>query len=188
MTQHPYTYTILRYVHDARTGEMLNVGIILHVAPERRLLARLRSGFGRVKAAFPDLDGEAFKHALRAVERGIRAVEEEMDATRLLSGDGDAVSHARRALPADDSSLQWSTLGSGLTDNPVATLDRLFERLVRRYDERIVRRRGDEEVWRPVREKLAERNVVVPFEEKVVTSDLDSITFKHAWKNGQWHV
>jgi hypothetical protein len=51
-----------------------------------------------------------------------------------------------------------------------------------------VRRRGDDEVWRPVREKLAERNVQVQFEEKVVASDLDSITFKHAWKNGQWHI
>jgi hypothetical protein len=186
--QRPYTYTVLRYVHDARAGEMLNVGIVLHVAAEHRLLVKTRHTHGRLKDAFPDLDGEAFRGAMRAVERAIRAVAEDVAATTLLSGQGDAASYARKAMAADDSALQWSPVGSGLTSDAEATLERLFERLVRRNDDRTVRRRVDEEVWRPVREKLAERNVQVPFEPKVIAGSLDSITFEHAWKNGSWHV
>jgi hypothetical protein len=186
--QRPYTYTVLRYVHDARAGEMLNVGIVLHVAAEHRLLVKTRHTHGRLKDAFPELDGEAFRGAMRAVERAIRAVAEEVAATTLLSGHGDAASYARKAMAADDSALQWSPVGSGLTSDAEATLERLFERLVRRNDDRTVRRRVDEEVWRPVREKLAERNVQVPFEPKVIAGSLDSITFEHAWKNGSWHV
>lgn len=186
--QRPYTYTVLRYVHDPRAGEMLNVGVVLHVPAERRLLVKARSSFGRVKQAFPDLDGEAFKTAMRAVERGIGAVAKELEATTLLSGDLDAAKLARRALPEDDSALQWSAVGAGVTDDAEATLERLYERLVRRYDDRASRRRVDDEVWRPIRDRLAERRVNVPFESKVVEGDLDSITFKHAWKNGQWHV
>ena len=186
--QRPYTYTILRYVHDPRAGEMLNVGIVLHVAAEHRLLVKVRHTHGRLKEAFPDLDGDAFRSAMRAVERGVTAVSEDLAATSLLPAEGDAASYARKAMAADDSALQWSPVGSGLTADAEATLDRLFERLVRRNDDRAPRRRVDEEVWRPVRDKLAERNVQVPFEPKVISGSLDSITFERAWKNGSWHV
>jgi hypothetical protein len=186
--QRPYTYTVLRYVHDTRAGEMLNVGIVLHVPSEHRLLVKTRNTYGRLKQAFPDLDGDAFRSAMAAVERAIGTVAEDLAATTLLPSQGDAVSYARKAMAADDSALQWSPVGSGLTNDAQATLDRLFERLVRRNDDRAVRRRVDEEVWRPVRDKLAERNVQVPFEQKVVAGALDSITFEHAWKNGSWHV
>ncbi len=186
--QRPYTYTVLRYVHDPRAGEMLNVGVVLHVPAEHRLLVKARSTFGRVKDAFPDLDGDAFKSAMRAVERGIGAVAKELAATTLLAGDLDAAKLARRALPEDDSALQWSAVGSGVTGDVEATLERLFERLVRHNDDRASRRRVDDEIWRPIRERLAARHVHVPFEPKVVEGALDSITFKHAWKNGLWHV
>ena len=29
MSKHPYTYTVLRYVHDTGTGEFANVGVVL---------------------------------------------------------------------------------------------------------------------------------------------------------------
>lgn len=186
--QRPYTYTVLRYIHDPRAGEMLNVGVVVHVPADHQLLVKTRATFGRVKDAFPDLDGDAFKMAMRSVERAIGSVAKDLAATALLSGDLDAAMLARRALPEDDSALQWSSVGSGVTSDAPATLERLFERLVRHNDDRTSRRRVDEEIWRPIRERLAERHVHVPFEPKVVEGALDSITFKHAWKNGQWHV
>ncbi len=186
--QRPYTYTVLRYIHDPRAGEMLNVGVVVHVPADHQLLVKTRATFGRVKDAFPDLDGDAFKMAMRSVERAIGSVAKDLAATALLSGDLDAAMLARRALPEDDSALQWSPVGSGVTSDAPATLERLFERLVRHNDDRTSRRRVDEEIWRPIRERLAERHVHVPFEPKVVEGALDSITFKHAWKNGQWHV
>lgn len=188
MTQHPYTYTILRYVHDPRAGEALNVGVVLHVAAERKLLARVRSTFGRVKAAFPDLDGEAFKQALREVERGIERVAREIEKGGLLAAAGDAAAFARRGMPEDDSALQWSPVGSGLTADAQATLERLYDRFVQRHDDRVRRRRDDEDIWRPVRERLDARGVSVPFEEKTFAGEVDAITFRHAWKNGQWHA
>ncbi|WP_158295651.1 DUF3037 domain-containing protein [Crenalkalicoccus roseus] len=188
MTQHPYTYTILRYLHDPRAGEALNVGVVLHVPAERKLLARLRSTFGRVKAAFPDLDGEAFKQALREVERGIERVARELEKGGLLAAAGDAAAFARRGMPDDDSALQWSPVGSGLTADAEATLERLYDRFVQRHDDRARRRRDDEDIWRPVRERLEARGVSVPFEEKTFAGEVDAITFRHAWKNGQWHA
>ncbi|MCX7380420.1 MAG: DUF3037 domain-containing protein [Alphaproteobacteria bacterium] len=97
--QRPYTFAVLRYVRDPRAGEMLNVRVVLHVAAEHRLLVKTRSTFGRVKDAFPDLDGDAFKSAMRAVERGIGAVAKELAATALLAGDLDAAKLGRAAAP-----------------------------------------------------------------------------------------
>jgi hypothetical protein len=186
--RHPYTYTILRYVHDPRAGEMLNVGIVVHVASERLLLARTRPTFGRVKDAFPDLIGPAFTESMRALDRAIGRVAKELAEAQLFVEGSDAASLARLALQVDDSSLQWSPVGSGLTDDPNATLERLFERLVRRHDGQTPRRRTDDDVWRPLRDRLAERRVHIPFEEKVIRGSLDSITFGRAWKNGVWHA
>jgi hypothetical protein len=188
MTQHPYTYTILRYLHDPRAGEALNVGVVLHVPAERKLMARLRSTFGRVKAAFPDLDGEAFKQALREVERGIERVARELEKGGLLAAAGDAAAFARRGMPEDDSALQWSPVGCGLTADAQATLEGLYDRFVQRHDDRVRRRRDDEDIWRPVRERLDARGISVPFEEKTFAGEVDTITFRHAWKNGQWHA
>jgi hypothetical protein len=43
----PYTYTVLRYVHDVMTGEFVNVGLVMHVPSRQQVLARTRTTFGR---------------------------------------------------------------------------------------------------------------------------------------------
>ena len=93
---------------------------------------------------------------------------------------------ARSVLPADDTSLQWSPLGSGLTADPFRQLDHLYTRLVGRYDEKQRARRTDADVWRPVRERLERAHLATKFTEKVIRGAADEIEFKHAWKNGVW--
>ena len=180
--QRAYTYTMLRYVHDVRTGEFLNVGVVLHAASLGQFVFRTRKTFGRAKRMFPDLDSEAFQTAMRAVDRALAAQ------AQIPADDGDAVSIARRALPADDSTLQWSALGSGVSEDLARTLDRLYARMVTRYDAHGTPRRTDDDVWRPVREKLAQLAIPIQLEEKVIASATDEIAFKHAWRNGKWHA
>ncbi len=186
--QRSYTYTTLRYVHDVRTGEFLNVGVVIHAASLGRLEFKTRKTFGRAKHMFPDLDGEAFRASMQAIDRALAAQGRQIAEAGLMAGDGNAVSVARKALPADDSTLQWSELGSGVTDDLTKALDRLYARMVTRYDTHTTRRRTDEDVWRPVREKLDQLEIAIPLEEKIVASATDEVSFKHAWKNGKWHA
>jgi hypothetical protein len=179
----PYTYTVLRYVHDVMTGEFVNVGVIMHVPSQRRLLAKARTTFGRIKGVFPDLDSKAFTSAMQAVQRSFDTLEK----TRAIS-EGDATAFASHAVPKDDSSLQWSPAGSGLTDNVERTFERLYERFVGKYDKRSRHRRTDEDVWRPVSQKLDEKELASRLHEKTISGPVDDVVFKHAWKNGQWHV
>jgi hypothetical protein len=186
--QRPYTYTTLRYVHDVRTGEFLNVGVVVHVSSPGRLEFRTRKTFGRAKHIFPDLDGQAFRTAMQAIDRALAAQARQITESGLLNRDATAVSVARQALPADDSTLQWSEPGSGVTDDPSRTLDRLFARMVAQYDSHAARRVTDDDVWRPVREKLDQLNLPLQLREKIVVGTTDEVAFKHAWKNGKWHA
>ena len=187
-TKRPYSYTVLRYVHDVMTGEFLNVGIVLHVPSAALLSVKTRKTVGRLKDVFPDLDREAFKAAVDSVDRAIRGLAGNLRREDFLQDVWDAASLAHRALPTDDSTLQWSPIGAGLTDDATKTLERLFTRMVARYDGKVPHRRTDEDVWRPVRAKLVERGVKVDLEETVIAGRNDQIEFKHAWKNGQWHA
>jgi Protein of unknown function (DUF3037) len=155
----PYTYTILRYVHDVMTGEFINVGVVMHVPSQRQLLARTRTTIGRIRGVFPDLDRNAFSVAMHAVQRAFRKIAKENAEVSLFDSEGDASEFARKAVPADDSSLQWSAVGSGLTSDAKQTFERLYERFVARYDTHSRHRRTDDDVWRPVLQKLEERNL-----------------------------
>lgn len=194
MSKRRYTFTILRYVHDRVTGEFVNVGVValLHASRDGEpavLKAATRRTIGRMRDMFPDLTRSDFVAAMTAIDRAAakRVKEVEQDKLGLLS-DFTAGDYARRILVQDDSALQWAPVSSGITDDFDKTFDRLFQRHISKYDERTDNRRSDDEVWRPVRQLLEERNVPVEFAEKTIVGDGDRIRFRHAWKNGVWHA
>jgi hypothetical protein len=117
MTHRPYTYTVLRYVDDVRTGKFLNVSVVLHVPAVSDVLFRSWTTYGRTKGVFPDLDGEAFRGAMSEVRRAFFAVAKHAELRGLFGRELVAASIAQWALPADDSTLQWAPVGSGVTDD-----------------------------------------------------------------------
>lgn len=184
----PYSFVVLRYVHDIMTGEFVNVGLILHVPSRGVLKWRTRKTIGRIKNVFPDLDREAFVSAMYSVERGLKIADKGIQKEPLFHQKSVVSAYAKSVVPNDDSSLQWSPISSGLTNDPEKTFERLYERFVGRYDVSARPKKTDEDVWRPVRTMLAERNLGIALEKKVVSGRTDSIEFKHAWKNGSWHA
>ncbi|MGY3563178.1 hypothetical protein ACVWXP_006447 [Bradyrhizobium sp. USDA 4463] len=186
--KHTYGYVVLRYVHDVITGEFINVGLVMHAPENQRLKSKTRTSVGRIKGVFPDLDRVAFVGAMRSVTKALTKVEKQFQSEGMFKRSAHAASFAHLAVPLDDSSLQWSPVSTGLTEDFDKTFEWLYQRMVSRYDNRTSVRRTDEDVWRPVREKIAERKIVVPFEEKTIVGATDQIEFKHAWKNGAWHA
>lgn len=188
MTKTAYSYTVLRYVHDTTTGEFINAGVVLLARDLRYLDVRMRHTHGRLSAMFPDLDREAFKSSVRVIERAVKDLAATYAKDDLFPLPGDALAMARSVLPHDDSSLQWSPVGGGLTSDPTATLEHLFERLVARYDSKAERiKRTDEDVWRPVKERLDRAGISAQLRPTVIHGRVDEIKFEHAWKNGVWH-
>lgn len=189
-TRTPYSYRILRYVHDTGTGEFLNVGIVLMAPRAMYFQAKVKSAISRVKAAFPGIDTNTFKLRMRRVQSCFDTLAEgDLSAgqSRLVASERAIEDVVHRVIPADDSSLQWSPTGSGLTADPAATLASLYKRFVSKYDADGSHVRKDDDVWKHFRQELKRRNVLPQLEEKTIAVSDDSVRFTHAWKNGVWH-
>lgn len=183
-----YSYTVLRYVHDVLTGEFVNVGVVLFAPKTGAFKFKSRTTIGRLKGVFPDIDRASFVSAMHAMRRGLQLIAKDESKAGFLASDGDAAALARRAVTQDDSSLQLSPCGTGLTDDPEKTLNNLYDRFVARYDTHARNRRSDDDVWRPVHQKLEERHLAQQLQQKIIGGTVDDIVFKRAWKNSQWHV
>jgi hypothetical protein len=212
----PYTYSVLRYVHDIGTGEFINVGVVVTAPRVSYVGAKFKLTYGRVKKAFPSLDGEAFRTRMRrlqaafdGISEGDIAVSSRVAVTAVVTGASTAsVMLAQEAstsldsfkqsgaierlvysvIPRDDSSFQWSPPGSGLSKDLSATLADLYQRFVAQYDNDAVNvQRKDDDVWKHFRTELEKRNVLSHLQEKEIAVADDSVKFEHAWKNGSWH-
>lgn len=185
----PYTYSVLRYMHDITTGEFVNVGVVIYSPEARYASALCRSTYGRLSKTFPGVDGDAFKSLMHFVESRIEEIGDRLKSDLPLDKTPvSAMDIAQSVLPPDDGSLQWSPMGSGLADNLSQTLESLFARLVERYDERPQQeRRSDDEVWRKYRRSLEDRHVLKHLQPKKFTVQDDEVEFQHAWKNDVWH-
>ena len=83
----------------------------------------------------------------------------------------------------DDSSLQWSSCGTGVTDDPAKTLDELFERLVTRHEEaHPAVRREDKDVWKPFEKEFRARHLLVKMQEKLMVHGELRHRFENSWQ------
>lgn len=121
-----YTYAILRYVHDVVAGEFLNLGVTLLSPSNGKLLFSHTNNFERIVRAFPNANRQALKAAAAFVQSNIDKLNASGDTTTLED-------MLNRALPSDDSSFQWSSIGSGVTSDISVTLEELNHRFVDRF-------------------------------------------------------
>lgn len=183
-----YTYSVLRYVHDVTSGEFVNVGVALYAPQARYLSAICRTTYGRLNKVFPGVNAEHFKALMRHIQNSFEAQGERLASELPLAAPSGVLEIAQSVLPKDDSSLQWSPAGSGRTDDPAQALEKLFNRMVMRYEERqAASTRSDDDVWRHFKRDLEERKVLQHFQPKTIAVQDDEVEFQHSWKNGKWH-
>lgn len=183
-----YTYSVLRYVHDVTSGEFVNVGVALYAPQARYLSAICRTTYGRLNKVFPGVNAEHFKALMRHIQNSFEARGERFAGELPLATPSGMLEIAQSVLPKDDSSLQWSPAGSGRTDDPAQALEKLFNRMVMRYEERQASSsRTDDDVWRHFKRDLEEQKILQHFQPKSIAVQDDEIEFQHSWKNGKWH-
>ena len=121
----PFAYTILRLVPRIDRGECINVGVVVFCRQHHFLAARFELDASRLRALSPDLDiADVGPHlgAIEAVLRGDRA-----------AGPLAALDQSDRfgwVAARSSTVIQASEVHTGITDDPAATLERLFARLV----------------------------------------------------------
>lgn len=186
--QYAYTYTVLRYVHDVTSGEFVNVGVVLHAPQAHYLGALCRTTYGRLSKVFPGVNAEHFKALMRHIQNSFEGCGERLSSELQFTSPSGVIEIAQSVLPKDDSSLQWSTSGSGRTDDPAQALEKLFNRMVMRYeDKQVSSNRTDDDVWRHFKKNLEGQRILQYFQPKTISVQDDEIEFQHSWKNGKWH-
>jgi hypothetical protein len=186
----PYTFCVLRYVHDVVSGEFVNVGVALHAPTVKFLGAACSSTYGRVSSFFGGIESEQFRRLMRHIQAGIEEFGERLRSELPFAADPtDVRGWVDRVLPPDDSSLQFSEARAGLTSDPRGALQDLYERLVERYINREQRpTRSDDDVLRVFRQPLATRHVLNRIGPKTIAGRDYEHEFPIAWKNGVWHA
>jgi hypothetical protein len=120
-----FQYVVVRLVPDVARGERINVGVIVFCRQRDFLAARVRLDVSRLAAIAPDLDPVAVVPHLQAIC--------DVAGGAATAGPLGVLPPSERfgwlSAPAS-TVLQPSPVHTGLTDDPQATLDRLFETLV----------------------------------------------------------
>jgi hypothetical protein len=122
----PFSYAILRLVPDIERGERLNVGVVLFCRPLDFVGARTGIDEGKARALGADLDVEAARRHLAAIERVAAG-----DAAAGPIAALDTTARFHWLVAPSSTIVQPSRVHTGLCDDPAACLDELFERLVR---------------------------------------------------------
>ena len=122
----PYQYAIIRVVPRVERGECLNAGVVLLCRSKSYIGAHTELDEGRLAELAPGTDPATVRPHLAAIERIARG---ELD-----GGPMARLSIAERfhwlVSPAS-TIIQPSDVHTGLTDDPAAELEHLFETLVR---------------------------------------------------------
>jgi hypothetical protein len=123
--RHPYAYAVLRVVPRVERGECLNAGVVLFCRPKRFLGCRIHLDRARLAALAPGGDSEPIERLLARVP--------------LVCAGGEAAGPIGRLPPSErfhwlvapaSTVVQPGPVHAGLTDDPAATLERLFAELV----------------------------------------------------------
>lgn len=181
----PYSFSLLRYVHDVVGGEFVNIGVALYAPDYHYVGARCTRRYARLSNLFVNVDGRHFRLVVDHLEHKINERQRLMEGFQFEQPAVDVCELLQRVLPPDDSSIQFSEPRGGLTDDPEATLKNLFERFIGQYEVEHPRGLRDEEVWRFYRNALREANIDQYLQPHTIRGRDYEYQFSHTWMNGQ---
>jgi len=185
----PYTFRIIRYVHDPAVGEMLNVGVLLHAPGADYLGFKFESLYSRLSTTFVNFDGESFRRYVGRMEVALRRVAEGVQPSLGLYESPQSMEAVTRLVFPDTGGVfQPGTVLAGITDDPAVELEILFERMVAsQYKREPKTRRDDDDVWTVYQRRLPSE-VKRQLREKTFETREFEETFSHTFKNGAWHI
>ena len=188
-----YTYSVIKYLHDPVAGETLNIGVIM-CAPEVGFIqAKLESHYERSSETFRNFDGEHYRQILRRFTAGINALRERLTARTLFDLIENPMSTAKEwgeiIWPDTGLSFQFSSVLAGVTENPTATLDSIFYRMVTSQDPvRTSETRTDDDVWALYQPVLAQKKITRYLRSTTIRTSKVEVRFEHAFRNEKWHL
>jgi hypothetical protein len=123
----PFEYAVLRVSPRVERGELVNVGVVLFCRTKRFLGVRAELGarpVAALRALAPDLDLDAVSSHLTSIKAIVEGRASAGPIARL-----EAPERFRWVTSPSSTMIQPSDVHGGLTDDPEASLDELYERM-----------------------------------------------------------
>lgn len=193
-----YHYSIIRYYHDAKTSEFLNIGLALYAPEFNYFRTLITTRYQRLTDTFYNADGEAYRAYIIKLQRRFDALSKDIENQQLKlfdNKDFNIINLLRKYL-RKDSSFQYSNPANGITLASENALQTTFDHLYNDYVEKYITKTGktsrtEEEVWRGVyRPKIEKINseIIHQLQPKEIHTEKDNLVFDYAWKNGKYHL
>ena len=182
-----YSMITLRYVHDVVTGSLRTSGWCF-TRPSGGFWKRVSPPRSeRLNAIFLKIDHAHFRAMMRYMANEFDEVSAEIRDGLSVPPVTALTEIARRVLPQDDSSLQWSEQGGGFSDDPAGTVGELYRRLVERYIPGVEQAgRTVEEIVKPFKGRLGEASAKLS--PKRIEANDYQYQFRFGWRNAIWHL
>ena len=125
MSSSPFSYAVYRLVPRIERGEAINVGVVVFCRPLDYLAARTSLDVQRARALWPELDLDAVRPHLDAIER-IAAADPAGGPIAAL----DTTARFHWLVAPSSTIIQPSAVHTGVCGDPPTQLSRLFDSLV----------------------------------------------------------
>lgn len=193
MRKIPYTYCLVKYLHDPAAGEMLNVGVLLCAPSISFIDARFNLFYERLSNAFAGFDGDHYREIITSIQFSVDKLRTWNLAPTLFVMDSEIQSVdevIKKIMPDRGLGIQFGPMLAGLADNPNDELDHIFEQaVIDQYPKQTGESRTDDDVWAVYRRPLLAKEIDRYLQPKKLTSDEGfDFKFEHAFKNEKWHV
>lgn len=187
----PYTYCVLRYIHDPAAGEALNVGVLAFAPTEAWIECRIEQRYARLSSTFRDFNGHHYRAVTRRTLGAIESLKvrwrDSLPAIDAIPKTVEGVFHL--LFPDPGLSLQRGEMRAGLARDLDHAVADVFDRMVAsQHPDGPEARRTDAQVWSTVQITLEQLGVLEALRPKKFSSPSFNIEFDYAWKNAEWHV
>jgi hypothetical protein len=184
----PYEFAILRYVHDAFAGELVNIGVVLWVPVKSRLLFHLSEKYEKLSNIYPDFDGAGFREVVRNLLARLKDISVEIggegEPSLFPSSRPPLAEILGKTVPQGTICFRWSEVYGGIASDPARRLEQLVAEAVDRERRAPRERRSDEAIGRDVQKRLRDANLHHRVAPGAVEAPNYSYRFLASWHNG----
>ena len=189
-----YEFALIRYVHNAASGECVNVGLAMLVSQERRLRVQFNTRYGRIGQFFQDsFDGNHYRNVVRNLTDKF---DELSEAFRSEGGMFPTIQDLPEnfrglmslVLPEDSTTFRLGPLCGGMIDDPDSRFDELFRQFVTRHERPIRQGRQESQIWSDFERTVRERSPGTTLRPRKLGNADYAYEFQGSYVNGTINV
>ena len=190
-----YQYSLIKYVHNAASGECVNVGLVLLAPDEMLFRVQFNQRYSRISKFFQAaFDGGHYRTMVRHLEGEFKKLAYELQREKGYLGPvrgapNDLETILRSVLPEDSTTFQWGAIYGGLVENVEGRFLSLYDEFIVRHEKQGVRENREEyQIWSEFEKQLKTRSLSGAVQPRKIETEDYHYEFKGSFTNGTLNV